>query len=179
MKADLVLSPIRTTFQWGCYNHFCLGNQGSVTALADIIYGNEAGGVGSKTVSAAPYQRIRFVGIAGDSFSPAVVISEIPMFTFWIAEHMKSGSGFIKAAYELRDESEFQSIRRLMTELSGQADAASGNGTRDTIEALNSHFESLVQKYRVNAEKGLTSAAFKSVSDQPSRSKLRDGQNHL
>jgi hypothetical protein len=94
------------------------------------------------------------------------------MFTFWIAEHMKADSGFIGAAYELREEGEFKSIRRFMTELGNKADAAAYDGKPGMEAPLNNQFEQLVQKYRVSSEKGVTSASIQLINDPESRERL-------
>ncbi len=137
LKADLVLSPIRTSFQRCCYNHFCLGNLDS-----------------------------------GGSIRPEVTIREIPMFTFWIAEHMKADSGFIKAAYELREESEFKSIRRFLNDQSNKADSSAYDGKPGMEAGLNGQFEQLVKKFRVSPEKGVASASFQMIGYPETHARL-------
>jgi hypothetical protein len=37
LGADLILSPMRNIFQWGCYHHFCLGSRGAIPSLSGMI----------------------------------------------------------------------------------------------------------------------------------------------
>ncbi len=66
----------------------------------------------------------------GDGYFKAVRSQDLPLFSLWIAEHMGEGSGFIQAAFQLREEKEFMNVRR------------------------NGRFGGIVRKYRVKKGKG-------------------------
>lgn len=152
LKADLVVSPMRAMFQWAGYHHFCLKTKGDIPQLSDTIYGTGAGGS-----------------------NPSVLLRNIPMFTFWIAENMwmTEDAGFISAAYELRDKEEFSTMRRCLAELGERAENNADPELSVRIrERLNRQLTGIAEKYCVNPNKGFTSVSFVRTSIAPSKAKL-------
>ena len=93
LKADLLLSPMRSQLQWGGYNLFFLKNK-------EIDHSNDK--TGSR------------MALARSGISSAVQLQGLPMFAYWIARHMPERPGLIRAALELREEKEFKTIRGLL-----------------------------------------------------------------
>lgn len=140
LKADLLLSPLRSQLQWGGYNLFFLKNK-EIPPLAR--------GTG------------RGMTYAGGRSCPAVQVNGIPMFAYWIAKQMQDRSGLIQAALELREEKEFALVRQCLSELStGIADDITSD--TDTamlyIGKLNRCFGKITKKYRMGIRNGAYSA---------------------
>lgn len=159
LGADLILSPMRNLFQWGCYHHFCLGSQGAIPSLSGMISEDP----GWKTEPPVPAVAGRF---------PPLIFHGIPRFAFWITEHMRYDGGFVNAAWELREEKEFVALRRYLTELSERELTEVHDGMPDVMEKLYSQLERIFKKYRVNRNKGLTSAVLNLTASMPAQAKL-------
>jgi hypothetical protein len=159
LGADLILSPMRNLFQWSCYHHFCLGNQGAIPSLSGMV-------------SAGSDQKTDHGVMTGNGGRPAVIFHGIPKFAFWITEHMKYDHGFIKAAYELREEKEFAVLRGYLDELSEKAFTQNHADMPAIMAKLNGQFARIFKKYRVNPKKGLTSAVFSLTARMPAQAKL-------
>ncbi len=149
LKANLILSPIRSLFQWGGFNRFYLGNPGSVPQLADAIKQYD--------------------------MHSSLWLRKLPLFSFWIAEHMGEGGGFIDNAFELREEKEFLTARKYLTEIAGLADserAGSSKAMESAMSGLSSQFGKISKKYRLGSGRGVfatPSALISIVSASKSR----------
>lgn len=159
LGADLILSPMRNVFHWSCYHHFDPDNQGTIPSLSGMI-------------SAHSHQKWGLEDMAGNGSAPAAIVHGIPKFAFWITEHMNCDRGFIKAAYELREEKEFIAIRRFLNELDEKATMKESSGMLDALAKLNGQFTSIYKKYNVNSKKGLTSAVFSLDGSMPAQTRL-------
>jgi len=141
LKAHLILSPIRSQIQWGGFNRFYLGNNGPVPQLADAVRGND------------PRNAIR--------------AKELPLFTFWIAEHMGGSAGFIRAAYELREEKEFRTARSYITEVC-ELTQSNGSGSVKAMESavsgLQEQFGRITKKYRIGSGRSRSAAPYALLS---------------
>lgn len=149
LKADLLLSPMRSLLQWGGYNLFFLRNR-EIKPLTR--------GMGSKLT------------YAGGQNCPAVQMNGIPLFAYWIAEHMPGRPGMIQAAMELREEKEFVEVRECLDELCSKI---AGDIPADTdtamiyIEKLNHYYGKIKKKYRMGVRNAAYSAYIALMGSSP------------
>lgn len=165
LGADLILSPMRNIFQWGCYHHFYLGNRDAIPLLSGVISAHSNQKWGQDDMK------------RNDGGAPAAIVHGMPKFLFWITEHMKYDRGFIAAAYELREEKEFVEIRHFLAELDEKAPMKENGSMQDALAKLDRQFSRIYKKYSVDTKKGLTSAVFSLTGSAPSQAKLPGLEN--
>ena len=141
LKADMILSPVRSLFQWGGFNRFYLGSSGPVPQLTAAIRWCD------------PHSTL--------------LLRKLPLFSFWIAEHMGESGGFINNAYELREEKEFKAVRECLTEISKLADseqAGSSKSMESAVSGLSAQFGKISGKYRLGSGRGAFTAPYALIS---------------
>jgi hypothetical protein len=140
LNADMILSPIRSLIQWGGFNRFYLGNYGPVPQLADAIHKSSPGN--------------------------AVRLKELPFYSLWIAEHMNGGAGFIRAAYELREEKEFRTARNYFTEILDltESDGTDAGAVASAISRFEDRLGRIARQYRLPGGRGRLTAPFALIS---------------
>jgi hypothetical protein len=108
---------------------------------------------------------------------PAVIVHGIPKFTLWITEHMNYDRGFIKTAYELREEKEFVAIRRFLSDLDDKPPMKENSVMPAALADLHGQFDRIYKKYRVDENRGLGSAVFSVTRSAPAQAKIPGLEN--
>jgi hypothetical protein len=149
LKTDLLLSPMRSLLQWGGYNLFFQKNR----EVKPLIRGTGSG-----------------MAYTGGRDCPAVQMDGIPMFAYWIAEHMHDRPSLIQAALELREEKEFSVIRECLYELCGKSTddlAANADTAMVHMGKINSYYGRVMKKYRIGSRKSSYSAHIALMGSTP------------
>ena len=123
LKADLILSPLRSLFQWECLN---------------LKHGS----------------------------SPAGFLQEMPLFSLYIVNHMEEDTGFIQAAFKLREEEEFVKARNCLNEMEQlmTEDRINEQAIRQMSSELDKEMGAVAKKYRISPKKK-TSADFAMIGN--------------
>jgi len=153
LKADLILSPVRSVLHWCCFHRFCFGNKNFIPQMTSVVHRNNLNNIIMRKSNRSAVQQMDHINYTRDMYYPAIFVQEIPLFSLWIAEHMGGGSGLIRAAYELREEKEFAAARHHLSEISEMVDADNA----DVFEAmdfimtkLNRQLSKITKKYGIN-----------------------------
>ena len=156
LKADLILSPLRSLLYWYCFNRFCNGNKSPIPQMTSVVHRNNLNNIILRKSKRSAAPQMDHVNFARDIYYPAIYVQEIPLFSVWIASYMGAGQGLIRAAYELREEKEFVTARHHLNQISEMVEAEE----TDDFEAmdflmtkLNRQLSKITKKYKITTEK--------------------------
>ncbi|MBR0599570.1 hypothetical protein [Sinanaerobacter chloroacetimidivorans] len=138
LKADSVLSPIRSAFQ-----RYYLKKLYTEDRLSDPSQEEAAAAGRQNSISAID--------------SPVVLKHSLPLFSLWIAERMKGGASFIDAAYELREDNDFVLARLHLNEIDGMLETGHAEFVKfvnSIISELDKQMDRIMEKYMTATKRG-------------------------
>jgi hypothetical protein len=144
LKIDLILHPIRHSFQANFIPKFFKGDTNTFKPLLDAMNHSANESINK---------------ILGN-VQPFVTKERVPLFVTWLAVKTGDPARFIETALELRQEAPFVKARQKLIEL--EAKLAEGNFTSESnrlLQEVSLAMRSIVSKYGANTEQGISSSS--------------------